>query len=258
MAHDQATAHRLSVSRGGSDGPLLVLLHGLGANREVWRPMTAIADRYWPGRWLAPDLRGHGRSPYAGPYGYAMHAADIAALIAGEPDRSVTLVGHSFGGVVAALVGTGWFGPQVAKVAALGVKIVWTADEEAKAQELAQRPARIFATRVEAIDRFLKTSGLFGLVDPTSDMATSGVIGDGDQWRVAMDPEVYGAVGPSIEQILRLSKAPLRLAAGAADPMMTRDQMRRIDPDALTFADVGHNAHWQAPAQVWDFVTGSP
>ncbi len=237
-------------------GRLLVLLHGLGANRAVWQPMTALAEKHWPGRWLAPDLRGHGRSLHKGPYGYATHAADIADLIANEPDGSVTLVGHSFGGVVAALVGSGWFGPKVAKVAAFGVKIVWSADEEAKAQELALRPARVFATRAEAIDRFLKTSGLFGLVDPASDTAASGVTGSDAQWQVATDPRVYGAVGPSIEQILRLSSAPLRLAAGEADPMVTLEQMRRIDPAALTLAGAAHNAHWQDPAQVWDFVTG--
>jgi pimeloyl-ACP methyl ester carboxylesterase len=256
MTRDVVSAHGLSATQGGDGGPLVVLLHGLGANRAVWQPMTAIADEHWPGRWLAPDLRGHGRSLHQGPYGYASHAADIADLIADEPDGSVTLVGHSFGGVVAALVGCGWFGPKVAKVAAFGVKIVWSADEEAKARELALRPARVFAARTEAIDRFLKTSGLFGLVDPASDIAASGVTGSDGQWQVAVDPRVYGAVGPSIEQILRLSSAPLRLAAGQSDPMVTLDQMRRIDPAALTFAGAAHNAHWQAPAQVWDFVTG--
>jgi pimeloyl-ACP methyl ester carboxylesterase len=256
MTQEFISERGLAVMQGGDDGPLLVLLHGLGANRAVWTPMTAIAGLHWPGRWLAPDLRGHGRSLQRGPYGYAMHAADIADLIAHEPDSSVTLLGHSFGGVVAALLGSGWFGPKVATVAVFGVKIVWSADEEAKAHELAQRPARTFATRTDAIDRFLKTSGLFGLVDPASDTAASGVTGNDDQWQVAVDPRVYGAVGPSIEQILRLSSAPLRLAAGEADPMVTLEQMRRIDPAALTFAGAAHNAHWQAPAQVWDFVTG--
>ena len=127
MTRDFVSDHELSVTQGGSGGPLLVLLHGLGANRTVWQPMTALAEKHWPGRWLAPDLRGHGRSSHKGPYGYATHAADIADLIANEPDGSVTLLGHSFGGVVAALVGSGWFGPKVAKVAAFGVKIVWSA-----------------------------------------------------------------------------------------------------------------------------------
>lgn len=256
MTREFVTPRGLSVTQGGSGEPLVVLLHGLGANRAVWQPMIDIAGKHWPGRWMTPDLRGHGRSLHQGPYGYAMHAADIAELIAAEPDGTVTLVGHSFGGVVAALTGTGWFGPQVKKVAAFGVKIVWSPDEEAKARELAQRPARFFASRADAIDRFLKSSGLSGLVDATSDVAASGISGGDGQWRVATDPQVYGAVGPSIAQLLRLSSAPLRLAAGATDPMVTLEQMCAVDPASQTFAGAGHNAHWQVPALVWDFICG--
>ena len=169
----------------------------------------------------------------------------------------MTLVGHSFGGVVAALVATGWFGPQVRNVAAFGVKIDWTADEIGKAREVAQRPGRVFATRDEAIDRYLKISGLIGLIDPSSPAATIGVVGSEGQYRVAMDPRAYGAVGPSTETILRMASAPLRLAAGSNDAMVTLDQMRRIDSAAQLFGDSGHNAHVEAPDQVWNFVQRS-
>lgn len=251
------SARGLHVLQGGSGERLVVLLHGLGANAAVWSRMLAIADKHWPGRWIAPDLRGHGRSLMQGPYGYAMHAADIAELIAGETPGNVTLVGHSMGGVVAALVGTGWFGPQVGDVAAFGVKLVWTPDEEAKARELSLRPARTFATRAEATDRFLKVSGLIGLVDPDSDTAASGVTGTG-QWTVAMNPRAFGSVGPSIPALLKLSTAPLRLAAGAKDPMVSLAHMQTIDPAARVFDSAGHIAHWEVPAQVWDFINTKP
>jgi pimeloyl-ACP methyl ester carboxylesterase len=71
-----------------------------------------------------------------------------------------------------------------------------------------------------------------------------------------MDPRAYGAVGPSIAALLRLATAPLRLAAGDRDPMVTLQQMRRVDPAARVFPGVGHNAHWEAPDQVWSFVAG--
>ncbi len=244
----------LSAARGGRGDKLAVLIHGLGANRAVWSRMLDIADKHWQGRWIAPDLRGHGRSPMMGPYGYAAHAADIADLIADEAYGNVTLVGHSMGGVVAALTATGWYGPQVAEVAAFGVKLVWTPEEEAKARELASRPARAFATRAEAIDRFLKVSGLIGLVDPESDTAASGISGSDGQWTVAMDPRAFGSVGPSIQALLKLSSAPLRLAAGAKDPMVTLAPMQAFDPTARVIEGAGHNVHWEAPAQVWDFV----
>lgn len=244
----------LLVLSGGSGEKLIVMLHGLGANGAVWRRMIALAPRRWPGRWMAPDFRGHGRSRMQGPWGYAAHAADVAALIEGEEPENVTLLGHSFGGPVATLVATGWFGPRVREVIAIGVKTDWTGDEVAKARELALRPARSFATRAEAVERYLKVSGLFGLVDPASDEALAGITGGDDDYRVALDPRAYGAVGPSIEQLLRLAAVPLRLAAGATDPMVSLAQMRRIDPAAAAFDGVGHNAHWQAPERVWDFV----
>lgn len=256
MAGQFISSRGLSVAHGGNGEPLVLLLHGLGANRAVWQRMIEIADKHWPGRWMAPDLRGHGRSLCEGPYGYAMHAADIAELIRDEPGGNVTLAGHSFGGVVAAVTGTGWFGSRVKDIAAFGVKIIWTTEEEAKARELALRPARVFATRAEATDRFLISSGLFGLVDPASDTAASGVTGSEGQWRMAMDPRCFGAVGPSIEQILRLTACPLRLSAGENDPMVSLDQMRAIDTAARTFAGAGHNAHWETPKLVWDFITG--
>jgi pimeloyl-ACP methyl ester carboxylesterase len=244
----------LHLHAGGAGDRLLVLLHGLGANGAVWRRLVQIIEARWQGRWLAPDFRGHGRSPYRGPYGYAAHAADVAALIADRNASDVTLLGHSFGGVVAALIGTGWFGPRVREVLAFGVKIDWTDDEVNKARELAARPARSFATRDEAVERYLKVSGLYGLVDPASDDAGAGVVGTDGGFRVAMDPRIYRAVGPSIERILRLCEAPLRLAAGARDPMVSLATMQRIDPAAIVFEGAGHNVHWEAPELVWRFV----
>lgn len=254
MTEEIISRRGLSATRGGRGEKLAVLIHGLGANRAVWSRMLAIAGAHWHGRWLAPDLRGHGRSVMHGPYGYAMHAADIAGFIEDEEPHNVTLVGHSMGGVVAALVATGWYGPHVAEVAAFGVKLVWTPEEEAKARELSLRPARAFTTRTEAVDRFLKVSGLVGLVDPNSETASSGISGSEGQWQVAMDPRAFGSVGPSIPALLKLSAAPLRLAAGAKDPMVTRAQMQAIDPSARVIEGAGHNAHWDAPAQVWDFI----
>ncbi len=226
----------------------------MGANASVWEPLLALVEGGWSGRWLAPDLRGHGRSVREGPYGIGAHAADVAALIEAEAPGPVTLVGHSFGGAVAGLLASGWFGPRVVEVAAFGVKVEWTEGEIEKARELSRRPAPAFATRGEATARYLRISGLAGLADASSATAVAGVLGDDGRFQVAMDPRAYGAVGPSIVALLRLATAPLRLAAGDRDPMVTLEQMRRVDPAARVFPGVAHNAHWEAPDQVWSFV----
>ena len=252
----RTSERRIWAARGGDGERLLVLLHGMGANASVWERLLSIVERSWSGRWLAPDLRGHGRSVREGPYGIGAHAADVAALVEAEAPGPVTLVGHSFGGAVAALVATGWFGPRVSGVAAFGVKIEWTEPEIEKARSLAERPAPAFATREEATERYLRISGLAGLADQSSATAAAGVIAVDGRFQVAMDPRAYGAVGPSIAGLLRLAAVPLRLAAGERDPMVTLEQMQRIDPAAQLFAGVGHNAHWEAPDGVWQFIVG--
>jgi len=252
----RTSERRIWAARGGDGERLLVLLHGMGANASVWERLLSIVERSWSGRWLAPDLRGHGRSVREGPYGIGAHAADVAALVEAEAPGPVTLVGHSFGGAVAALVATGWFGPRVSGVAAFGVKIEWTEPEIEKARSLAEHPAPAFATREEATERYLRISGLAGLADQSSATAAAGVIAVDGRFQVAMDPRAYGAVGPSIAGLLRLAAMPLRLAAGERDPMVTLEQMQRIDPAAQLFAGVGHNAHWEAPDGVWQFIVG--
>lgn len=243
------------TARGGSGAKLLVLLHGIGANATVWEPFIAHVEAAGGHRWLAPDFRGHGRSAMEGPYGYAAHAADVAHLIRDEDPDAVTVVGHSFGGVVAAVLATGWFGVPLAGVATVGVKLDWSGAEIAKARELAGKPARTLASREEAVERYLKGAGLFGLVDPASASARVGIIEADGTFRVAVDPRVYGAVGPDLEPIFARAQVPLRMAAGSKDPMVTLAAMQSIRPDARVFDGLGHNAHWEAPEAVYRFAT---
>jgi pimeloyl-ACP methyl ester carboxylesterase len=253
MTESLTSSRGLHVERGGAGERVLLLLHGMGANSSVWLPMLPLIAENWPGRWLAPDFRGHGRSPYEAPYGYGIHAADIAALLAEEGATDVTLLGHSFGGLISALLGTGMFGVTPRRVAIVGVKLVWTQEERARAQDLAQRPSRTFAKREEATERYLKVSGLYGLMDPSSPDAEIGVRERDGGFAIAMDMRVVGNSGPSVETVLRMCTAPLRLAAGSNDQMVSLKQMQVIDPAAVTIEGAGHNAHWEAPERVWQF-----
>ena len=248
------TREGLWVAQGGTGGHLLVLLHGLGANASVWNAMMPLIERSWHGRWIAPDFRGHGRSPFVGPYGFGAHAADIASLIADEAQK-VFVVGHSFGGAVGAMLSTGWFGPRITKLFAFGVKLKWSAEEIAKSQELAGKPARVFATRAEAIERYLKTAGLFGLVSPDSNDAAIGVTEVSGGYQVRMDPRVFGAVGPSIPAIFSQVTVPFRLAAGANDTMVTVKDMTEIDKSARVFVGAGHNVHCEQPENLWRAIS---
>jgi pimeloyl-ACP methyl ester carboxylesterase len=236
---------------GGTGDSLLLLLHGLGATAAVWRRLLPLVEESWDGRWAAPDLRGHGLSVAEPPYGLGVHAADMAALAVELGASRVTVLGHSFGGVVGAVLGGGWFGVGVDRVVAVGVKIDWTPDEVAGARRMAARSPQVFPTAAEAADRHLRLAGLRELVDPADPVARAGVrVADGG-WTPALDPRAFGAVGPSVETVLARCEAPLRLAAGSGDPMVSLGTMQRVDPDAVVIDDAGHNAHWEAPEAVW-------
>ncbi len=235
----------LRYTAGGAGDDLLVLLHGLGATGAVWSRLTPLLG----GRhWVAPDLRGHGASLAGPPFGFGTHAADVAALAVELGAARVTVLGHSFGGVVGAVLGTGWFGVEVTRVVGLGVKIDWTDDEVARARSLAARPPRVFPTREEAAVRALGLAGLHGLAGPDDPVAAVREADGG--WTPAVDPRAFGAVGPPVEEVLSRARAPLRLAAGSADPMVGPDAMRRVDPGAVLIEGAGHNAHWEAPEAV--------
>ena len=117
--------HRRAFVKAGQ-GPVLLLLHGLGCDHTTWDPIIAtLAKRYTV---IAPDLLGHGQSakPRAdySVGGYANGMRDLITILGID---KVTVVGHSFGGGVAmqfayqfperterlVLVSSGGLGPEV-------------------------------------------------------------------------------------------------------------------------------------------------
>src|SRR5215831_19880579 len=111
----------LRVNEGGSGDPLLVLLHGLGATSDVWAGWRPLLAGRWPGRWLAPDLPGHGGSPPLAAYTFDGFAAAVAGLI--EPGARTVVLGHSLGGVVGLALASGRFSVAVDAVIGLGIKV---------------------------------------------------------------------------------------------------------------------------------------
>jgi pimeloyl-ACP methyl ester carboxylesterase len=236
---------RLHVAEYGSGPPTLVLLHGLAANGAVWGPLVERLRPRFAGRILVPDLRGHGRSPHAAHYGYGQHAADIAELLA--PAEAVHVVGHSMGGVVGLVLASGWYGIAVRSVLGFGIKVAWKAEELVKLAALARAPVRWFATRAEAAERFLRVSGLEGLLAPDSPVVDAGLVTAGGQWRLAADAATVTAAGPPIESIIAAARTRVVLACGSEDALVGIDELRRLAPDAIELAGLGHNLQVEDP-----------
>lgn len=221
----------------------VLLLHGLGATGRAWDGWQAL-----DGQWLAPDLPGHGSFEPLPAYTFGSMAAAVAEAL--PVRRGLVVVGHSLGGVIALELASGRYGVQVDRVVALGVKVSWTAEELSKAAALAERPVSWFTSREEAAARFLRISGLQGLVDPADDAVDHGLRQEDGRWRLTMDPMAFGVGAPDMPRLIQESQAEVLLARGEFDPMNADAELTALHDQTATLQGLGHNAHVEDPAGV--------
>lgn len=89
--------------RTGGNKPSVVLLHGLMTSGACWTPLARELEADYDV--IMPDARGHGNSsaPYQG-YCYDNLATDVSSLIEALRLANPILLGHSMGGMTAAVV----------------------------------------------------------------------------------------------------------------------------------------------------------
>lgn len=90
----------LAYLQAGESGPVVVMLHGWGAFKELWWSTLRALGR--DHRCVAVDLPGHGRSPIGRSDSIVALADSVAAMCDDLGLREITLMGHSMGGSVAA------------------------------------------------------------------------------------------------------------------------------------------------------------
>lgn len=82
------------------EGPLLLFLHGIGGNKDVFDPQLPAFAEHW--RAAAWDMPGYGESSLPGAEMSFEMLADSVALLADDlGEERFDLVGHSMGGMVA-------------------------------------------------------------------------------------------------------------------------------------------------------------
>jgi pimeloyl-ACP methyl ester carboxylesterase len=249
------------------DGPVLLLIHGMGGTFENWQEVVEPLSRHHTV--IAPDLPGHGASgPGGGDYSIGAFAAGLRDLLLALGHRRATVVGHSLGGGVGmqfayqfpemvermVLVSSGGLGPEVSPIlraatlpgadlfiaatAAIGSKVVPTL-----ARGLAAIGLRPSADLHEVI------RGYGTLTDPvrrTAFLATvRAVLGTGGQ-RVDASDRLYLA-----------EAMPVLIIWGADDPIIPahhgEDAHDHIPGSRLEiFEGVGHMPQIETPLR---FVT---
>lgn len=234
--------------RGGTGSTTVLLLHGLGATAAVWNGVREALHAQQIGRWIAPDLSGHGLSSSDTHYSVGQLAARIAPLLddAGE----VYVLGHSLGVYIGLALASGWFGARVSGVLGVGPKVTWTDADLQAMQELAAKPARQFATEQEAFARYRRASGLDERIAADAKWLERGVARDGDAFRLAQDPRTFMVAGAPFDSLVASARAKVMLARGEGDRMVSLAELQKYMPDARDIPGTGHNAHVEDPAAV--------
>lgn len=98
----QANGIDIHYLRTGGDKPPVVLLHGLTMNGACWTTLAQALEKDYDV--IMPDARGHGNSssPNQG-YSYTNLAADVLSFIETLKLANPILLGHSMGGMTAAV-----------------------------------------------------------------------------------------------------------------------------------------------------------
>jgi len=94
---------KIHYRRTGGSRPPVVLLHGLTGSGACWSPFARALEGEFDV--VMPDARGHGNSsaPNHG-YRYQDHASDVVGLVRSLGLAPPILLGHSMGGMTAAVV----------------------------------------------------------------------------------------------------------------------------------------------------------
>lgn len=90
---------QLNYAEGSTDGPPLVLLHGLGRRWQVFLPLIPALSLRW--HIFAPDLRGHGKSSHVSRgYHGPQYAEDVTRFLRDCVRVPAVVFGHSLGGMI--------------------------------------------------------------------------------------------------------------------------------------------------------------
>ncbi|HEY4057263.1 MAG TPA: alpha/beta hydrolase [Kofleriaceae bacterium] len=235
------SVHYLSA---GEDGAEIVLLHGLLGSGLTWGPVASPLSRDHVV--VMPDARGHGEStaPATG-YRYEDLALDVVALIHElELDRPV-LVGHSMGGMTAAVVAAS-HGELLRGVVLVDPTFLSPErQQEVYESDVAEQHRRTLG---------LTEKELFDELRARHPKRTDDMLERIAQGRLETSPnafEVLAPPNPAYRELVRLIAIPTMLVVGD-NPVVTPDivdELRAINPllRVETIREAGHGVPFDQP-----------
>lgn len=225
-----------------------LLLHGLGSDGTTWwRLASELAEAGW--MVVAPDLRGHGRSPTAASF----HLDDLAADVAAIGDAWQLVVGHSVGGAVAATLLAGEVDADVAVLVDPVLTLTADVREELRASLRAQAGG-VTAEQIAVVQPQWDERDVWRKVLATRQLApdvVDGVLDGTDPWDLTDTASRWRT------RVHLLAADPARGDA-LLDASLAARLTERPKVTAQTVTGAGHSIHRDDPealsAAVWKVV----
>lgn len=261
--------HRFVDEAAAPSGLTVLLIHGFMDTGGTWdlvaEPLTCAGHEV-----LAPDLRGFGSSARVGAGGYYHfpdYVADVAALIDRLSPGRLAVVGHSMGGVIAAIY-AGAVGDRVERLVLIeGLGTVGSGPDIAidrmqtwlrQLKELDRAPRELSAMS-EAISRLARNhprisreilatrAPLLTVTDAQGHLVWAYDPMHRTRSPTPFQPEVFSA-------FLRNITCPTLIVSGGPTGWHAPDEAERLvcinRATTLEFPDAGHMLHWVVPTEL--------
>ena len=234
----------IHYTRTGGGKPTLVLLHGLTANGACWTGLAHLLEKEYD--IIMPDARGHGESsvPDYG-YRYEDHANDIIGLINSLRLPPPVLLGHSMGGMTAAVVASRspklLRGLILADPTFLSIKV----QREVRDSDVGDQHRRILGKSLKDLvadmqsrhpNRSSDTIGLIALARLQTSMAAF---------------DILTPPNPDYRQLVRAIDVPSLLVFGDKGVVssVVAEELQRLNPrfQVNRIPEVDHGLHYDQP-----------
>jgi pimeloyl-ACP methyl ester carboxylesterase len=239
--------------------PAVVLLHGFCGSSAYWEEtLPHLGDT---GRFIVPDLRGHGLSavPESDVYAMEHFADDLARLLDALGEREAVVLGHSLGGYVTLAFAERY--PDRLRGFGLIHSTALPDTEEAKAgrDRTAARLLREGAAPFvdELAPRLFSAENRARMPDK---VARAAAIGYGTSPAGAARTALGMKARPDRSGLLRGARVPVLLVAGEGDeivaPQRTFLDIERPGLRKVLLSGCGHMSMLEAPAKLAEAIAG--
>lgn len=231
--------------RTGGNKPPIILLHGLTASGACWTEVARDLEGDYDV--IMPDARGHGSSskPATG-YQYEDHANDVVGFINALRIPPAILIGHSMGGMTAALVASRH--PELMRCLILADPTFLSLDLQRQVQEsdAADQHRRYLTMSFEEIAAEAR------IKHPDRSSGTIELIARARLQTSIHAFEVLTPPNPDYVQVVSAIEIPTLLVIGGSNGVVSPDlaaELQRINPrlQVAQIPEAGHGLHYDHP-----------